>query len=188
MESWLKEELYYHRGKESMMPTSPRWGATSSALTNRKPLCFRTLPPSISEIDGDASLSEEARQRKKSEMQDRLSHQGQRIHQISQLLRAYCLYEKDVEYVVEENKAVIVDAQTAARCMDAAGAMVCIRLSKRRKACRLTPRRRRLPPSRFRNYFRQKLGGMTGTAETDAPLNSMTSTISTFSPFRRTVR
>ena len=41
-----------------------------------------------------------------------MSAQGEKIHSISQLLKAYCLYEKDVDYVVSNNKVVIVDENT----------------------------------------------------------------------------
>ena len=52
------------------------------------------------------------RKKPKRALQGECDHQAERIHNISQLLRAYCLYEKDVEYVVEENKVVIVDQST----------------------------------------------------------------------------
>ena len=48
----------------------------------------------------------------KTKVQQEFEAKAQRIHAISQLLKAYCLYEKDVQYVVQENKVIIVDENT----------------------------------------------------------------------------
>src|SRR5207248_8618993 len=73
------------------------------------------LPDLISEfteIDLNQTLSDEQKEKQKGERQQLCDTQAERIHNISQLLRAYCLFEKDVQYVVEENKVVIVDEYT----------------------------------------------------------------------------
>jgi preprotein translocase subunit SecA len=73
------------------------------------------LPDLISEfteIDLDPELTTEQKDERKRARQQYCDSQAERIHNISQLLRAYCLFEKDVEYVVEENKVVIVDEHT----------------------------------------------------------------------------
>src|SRR5690606_4008430 len=64
------------------------------------------------EIDTDPTLSEEEKVAAKAERQEQCDRQAERLHNISQLLRAYCLFEKDVQYVIEENKVVIVDEYT----------------------------------------------------------------------------
>ena len=48
----------------------------------------------------------------KTKLQQEFETKAQQIHAISQLLKAYCLYEKDVEYVVQDNKVIIVDENT----------------------------------------------------------------------------
>jgi preprotein translocase subunit SecA len=124
-----------------------------------------------SEIDGDTSLStKKLAPAKKTEMQDRLSHQGQRIHQISQLLRAYCLYEKDVEYVVEENKVIIVDEQTGRKMAGRRWSDGLHQAVEAKEGVQIDAETQTLATITIQNYFRlyQKLGGMTGTAETDA--------------------
>src|SRR6185436_13976200 len=87
------------------------------------------------------SLSDEQKEKQKGERQQLCDTQAERIHNISQLLRAYCLFEKDVQYVVEEKEAVQIDRETQT-----------------------------LATITIQNYFRlyQKLAGMTGTAETEA--------------------
>ena len=54
----------------------------------------------------------EEKDKRKAERQQHCDAQAERIHNISQFLRAYCLFEKDVHYVIEENKVVIVDEYT----------------------------------------------------------------------------
>src|SRR5207237_9958015 len=63
----------------------------------------------FTEIDLDQTLSPEEKDKRKTERQQHCDAQAERIHNISQLLRAYCLFEKDVQYVIEDNKVVIVD-------------------------------------------------------------------------------
>ncbi|HYF35658.1 MAG TPA: DEAD/DEAH box helicase, partial [Prosthecobacter sp.] len=108
----IKEELYYFIEEKNHDADLSEMGRNFLNPDEPDAFVLPDLATLYSEIDGDPTLSEQARQQKKNELQDRLSHQGQRIHQISQLLRAYCLYEKDVEYVVEDNKVIIVDQQT----------------------------------------------------------------------------
>src|SRR5438067_6717135 len=97
----LKEELFYtidEKSNESDL--SEQWRAF---LNPDEPDSF-VLPDLISEfteIDLDKSLSDEAKEKAKVERQQHCDAQAERIHNISQLLRALCLFEKDVAYVVE---------------------------------------------------------------------------------------
>src|SRR5437764_4078472 len=109
------------------------------------------LPDLISEfteIDLNQSLSDEEKEKQKGERQQLCDTQAERIHNISQLLRAYCLFEKDVQYVVEENKVVIVDEYTAAKCRGGVGATGCTRRWKQRKRCKSIAKRKRSLPLR----------------------------------------
>ncbi|MFN9944063.1 MAG: preprotein translocase subunit SecA, partial [bacterium] len=99
----LKEELYYSIEEKSHDADLSEMGRTFLNPDDPDAFVLPDIATIYSEIDGDTSLSDQQKIQKKNETQDRLSHQGQRIHQISQLLRAYTLYEKDVEYVVEDN-------------------------------------------------------------------------------------
>ena len=166
----LKEELYYFIEEKSHDADLTEMGRNFLSPDEPDAFVLPDIATIYSEIDGDTSLSEDARQRKKSEMQDRLSHQGQRIHQISQLLRAYCLYEKDVEYVVEENKVVIVDAQTGRKMAGRRWSDGLHQAVEAKEGVQIDAETQTLATITIQNYFRlyQKLGGMTGTAETDA--------------------
>ncbi|MEL6918903.1 MAG: preprotein translocase subunit SecA, partial [Bacteroidota bacterium] len=95
---------------------------------------------------------------------------SERIHTMSQLLKAYTLFEKDVEYVVMDNKVMIVDEQTG-RIMDGRrysdGLHQAIEAKENVKIEALT---QTFATVTLQNYFRmyQKLAGMTGTAITEA--------------------
>lgn len=67
----------------------------------------------LAKIENDPSLTDEQRQQSKSEVMTEYSLKSERIHTISQLLKAYSLFEKDIEYVVVDNKVKIVDAMIA---------------------------------------------------------------------------
>ncbi len=89
---------------------------------------------------------------------------------MSQLLKAYTLFEKDVEYVVMENKVMIVDEQTG-RIMDGRRYSDGLHQAiEAKEGVDIKPENVTLASITLQNYFRLygKLSGMTGTAETEA--------------------
>ena len=66
----------------------------------------------VAEIEKDKSLTPEERQSRKDDLNQSYAIKSERVHTINQLLKAYAIFEKDVEYVVIENKVKIVDEQT----------------------------------------------------------------------------
>lgn len=166
----LKEELYYFIEERSHDADLSEMGRNFLSPDEPDAFVLPDLASLFSDIDGDKSSTEAQKIAKKNELQDRLSHQGQRIHQISQLLRAYCLYEKDVEYVVEENKVVIVDAQTGRKMSGRRWSDGLHQAVEAKEGVQIDAETQTLATITIQNYFRLylKLGGMTGTAETDA--------------------
>src|SRR5438045_88195 len=131
------------------------------------------LPDLISEfteIDLNQSLSDEEKEKQKGDKQQLCDTQAERIHNISQLLRAYCLFEKDVQYVVEENKVVIVDEYTGRKMPGASWIDGVADALKADEVVEIDHETQTLSTITIQNYFRlyQKLAGMTGTAETEA--------------------
>jgi preprotein translocase subunit SecA len=166
----LKEELYYFIEEKSHDADLTEMGRAFLNPDEPDAFVLPDLATLFSEIDGDPATTTAQKTQKKDELQDRLSHQGQRIHQISQLLRAYCLYEKDVEYVVEENKVVIVDAQTGRKMSGRRWSDGLHQAVEAKEGVQIDAETQTLATITIQNYFRLylKLGGMTGTAETDA--------------------
>ena len=133
---------------------------------------FFVLPDIGSEIAKleTSGLSEEEKVLKKDELLQSYSVKSERVHTINQLLKAYVMFEKDVEYVVMDNKVKIVDEQTG-RIMEGRrysdGLHQAIEAKERVKVEAATQTYATIT---LQNYFRMydKLAGMTGTAETEA--------------------
>ena len=123
----------------------------------------------IAEIE-KSSLSAEERQEKKDAALQDYSIKSERVHTVNQLLKAYTLFAKDDQYVVMDNKVMIVDEQTG-RIMDGRrysdGLHQAIEAKERVKVEAAT---QTFATITLQNYFRMyhKLSGMTGTAETEA--------------------
>src|SRR4029078_1908284 len=131
------------------------------------------LPDLISEfteIDLNAELSDEAKEKAKVERQEHCDRQAERIHNISQLLRAYCLFEKDVAYVIEDNKVVIVDEYTGRKMPGRRWSDGLHQAVEAKEGVQIDRETQTLATITIQNYFRlyHKLAGMTGTAETEA--------------------
>jgi preprotein translocase subunit SecA len=124
----------------------------------------------IAEIENNKSLTKELVLEKKDELLTSYSIKSERVHTINQLLKAYAMFEKDVEYVVIENKVKIVDEQTG-RIMEGRrysdGLHQAIEAKENVKVEAAT---QTFATITLQNYFRMyhKLAGMTGTAETEA--------------------
>jgi preprotein translocase subunit SecA len=124
----------------------------------------------LAEIENNKSLSREKMLEMKDELLTNYSIKSERVHTINQLLKAYAMFEKDVEYVVIENKVKIVDEQTG-RIMEGRrysdGLHQAIEAKEHVKVEAAT---QTFATITLQNYFRMyhKLSGMTGTAETEA--------------------
>ncbi len=123
----------------------------------------------IAEIE-KASLTNEEKAAKKDELIRDFSVKSERIHAVNQLLKAYTLFEKDTEYIIDEGKVKIVDEQTG-RIMDGRrysdGLHQAIEAKENVKVEDATQTYATIT---LQNYFRMyhKLAGMTGTAVTEA--------------------
>jgi len=105
----LKEELYFSIDEKSQEADLSEMGR--HALNPDDPEAF-TIPDLVTlnhDTDQDTSLSDEQKDKQKMESQELYDEASQRIHNITQLLKAYCVFEKDVHYVIQENKVQIVE-------------------------------------------------------------------------------
>lgn len=123
----------------------------------------------MAEIE-NLSDTDQDKAEKKDELMQNYSVKSERLHTVNQLLKAYSLFEKDDQYVVIDNKVMIVDEQTG-RIMDGRrysdGLHQAIESKERVKVEAATQTFANIT---LQNYFRMynKLAGMTGTAETEA--------------------
>ena len=124
----------------------------------------------LNKIEKDTALTAEIRFQKKETLIREYSTKSQRIHSINQLLKAYTLFEKDIEYIIVDGKVKIVDEQTG-RVLDGRrysdGLHQAIEAKENVKVEDATQTYATIT---LQNYFRMyhKLAGMTGTAVTEA--------------------
>ncbi|MBA3831337.1 MAG: preprotein translocase subunit SecA [Chthoniobacterales bacterium] len=166
----LKEELFFTIDEKSHEADLSEQGR--AFLNPDDPDSF-VLPDLISEftdIDLNRTLSDQERDKLKTERQQHCDTQAEQIHNISQLLRAYCLFEKDVAYVVEENKVVIVDEYTGRKMPGRRWSDGLHQAVEAKEGVQIDRETQTLATITIQNYFRlyHKLAGMTGTAETEA--------------------
>jgi preprotein translocase subunit SecA len=122
--------------------------------------------------DVDAGPETDARKRMeiKAKMQSDFEIKAQKMHAISQLLKAYSMYLVDVDYVVQENKVLIVDQHTGRLMPGRRWSDGLHQAVEAKEGVTIEHETQTLATITIQNYFRlyQKLAGMTGTAETEA--------------------
>jgi preprotein translocase subunit SecA len=122
--------------------------------------------------DIDVGPEPDARKRleAKTKLQSDFEAKAQKIHAISQLLKAYSLYQNEVEYVVQENKVIIVDKNTGRLMSGRRWSDGLHQAVEAKEGVAIERETQTLATITIQNYFRlyTKLAGMTGTAETEA--------------------
>src|SRR5438105_11130663 len=166
----LKEELFFTIDEKSNEADLSEQGRAFLNPDDPNAFVLPDLINEFTEIDLDTTLSDEEKDKKKSERQQHCDEQAERIHNISNLLRAYCVFDKDVQYVVEENKVVIVDEFTGRKMPGRRWSDGLHQAVEANEGVTIERETQTLATITIQNYFRlyQKLAGMTGTAETEA--------------------
>jgi preprotein translocase subunit SecA len=128
------------------------------------------LPTIFSQVDADESIDENEKLEKRRQAQELFDQKSEVIHNISQLLRAYCLFEIDVHYVVQDNKVIIVDEFTGRPQPGRRFSEGLHQALEAKEGVQIERETQTLASITIQNYFRmyEKLAGMTGTAETEA--------------------
>jgi preprotein translocase subunit SecA len=166
----LKEELYFvidEKGHDSDLMEMGR-----EFLSPDDPDSF-TLPDLgtlYADIDTNSELDNDAKIAAKDALQVRMDSQAEKIHNISQLLKAYCVYEKDVQYVVKDDKILIVDENTGREMPGRRWSDGLHQAVEAKEGVAIEKETQTFATITIQNYFRlyHKLAGMTGTAETEA--------------------
>ncbi len=168
----IDDELYYSVDEKNHQIDISDKGRQllCTAQEDKEMFVIPDIATAMSAIEGDTEITPEDKQFKIDEINLLYSERSDRIHTINQLLRAYSLYEKDVEYVIQDGKVMIVDEFTG-RILEgrrySEGLHQAIEAKERVTVERDT---QTLATITLQNYFRlyKKLAGMTGTAETEA--------------------
>ncbi len=166
----LKEVLFYVIDERQHQADLTQVGRTRLRPDNPDAFMLPDLATAFSDIDRDAALTPETREQKKLVAQNHYAEVSEEIHSISQLLRAYSLYERDVEYVVQEGKVMIVDENTGRVMPGRRWSDGLHQAVEAKEGVAIERETRTYATITIQNYFRmyEKLAGMTGTAETEA--------------------
>ncbi len=122
----------------------------------------------LSELESITDLAE--KQQRKDDLMQNYAIKAERVHTVTQLLKAYTLFEKDVEYVIDDNKIKIVDEQTG-RIMEGRRYSDGLHQAiEAKEGVKVEAATQTFATITLQNYFRMyhKLAGMTGTASTEA--------------------
>jgi len=138
-----------------------------SALSPQDPEFF--VLPDLSTIDGDSDLTPQERAELRMKLEAEYSEKTEKIHNVSQLLRAFSLFEKDVEYVVNNGQVIIVDEFTGRLMPGRRYSDGLHQALEAKEGVAIERENQTLATITFQNYFRMydKLAGMTGTAYTE---------------------
>jgi preprotein translocase subunit SecA len=169
----LKEELLFVIDERQHQADLTEIGRTKLRPDNPDAFMMPDLATEFSDLDRDARLTPEEREARKLASQQRFATISEEIHAISQLLRAYTLYERDVEYVVTpapECKVLIVDENTGRVMPGRRWSDGLHQAVEAKEGVAIERETRTYATITIQNYFRmyEKLAGMTGTAETEA--------------------
>lgn len=166
----LKEELYYVIDEKQQQADLTEKGRNLMNPDDPDAFMLPDLPTEFIEIDKKDNLSAEEKQKAKQAAETYFQKTSERIHCISQLLRAYSLYERDKEYVVQNGKVNIVDQNTGRVMPGRRWSDGLHQAVEAKENCTIEKETKTYATVTIQNYFRmyEKLAGMTGTAETEA--------------------
>lgn len=166
----LKEELYFVVEEKMHDTDLMEKGRTLISPEDPEAFVLPDLGTAFAEMDENPNLSSAEKDKRKLELQKQLDEAGERIHATAQLLKAYCLYEKDVEYVIRDNKVVIIDQHTGREMPGRRWSDGLHQAVEAKEGVEIEAENQTYATITIQNYFRlyTKLAGMTGTAETEA--------------------
>src|SRR5271169_1206356 len=165
-----KEELLFAIDEKSHEADLTEKGRNFVSPQDPDAFVLPDLNTLLHDIDAGEETDARKRMEAKTKLQADFEAKAQKIHAISQLLKAYSLYQLDVEYVVQENKVTIVDQHTGRLMPGRRWSDGLHQAVEAKEGVTIERETQTLATITIQNYFRlyTKLAGMTGTAETEA--------------------
>jgi preprotein translocase subunit SecA len=166
----VDEDLYFSVDEKTHVIDLTEKGRTTLAPENPEAFVIPDLGEMLHDIDQRTDLTPLQKAQEKEKAYQLHAERSGRIHNINQLLRAYTLYEKDVEYVVQNGKVLIVDEFTGRILPGRRYSEGLHQALEAKENVTIERETQTLATITLQNYFRlyDKLAGMTGTAETEA--------------------
>ena len=166
----LREELYFvidEKGNDASLTDK---GCNAMNPEDPDYYVVPDLVSALADLDGDNALTDKQKFDKRQELQNQFADKSERIHAVDQLIRAFSVYERDVQYVIQDNQIVIVDEFTGRLMPGRRWSDGLHQAIEAKEGVRIERETQTLATITIQNYFRMygKLGGMTGTAETEA--------------------
>jgi preprotein translocase subunit SecA len=165
-----KEELLFAIDEKSHEADLTEKGRNFISPQDPDAFVLPDLTTLLHEIDTGPETDARKRMELKTKLQADFETKAQKMHSISQLLKAYSLYQLDVEYVIQDNKIIIVDQHTGRLMPGRRWSDGLHQAVEAKEGVEIERETQTLATITIQNYFRlyQKLAGMTGTAETEA--------------------
>jgi preprotein translocase subunit SecA len=166
----LDEGLYFSMDERGNQVQFTEKGHDQLSPSDPNMFVIPDLATGINEIESDASLTPDKRQVQVQQLEREYLDKSDKIHTIQQLLKAYILFEKDIEYVVQDDKVMIVDEFTGRLMPGRRFSEGLHQALEAKERVKIENETQTLATITLQNYFRlyDKLAGMTGTAETES--------------------
>ncbi|MGH8003960.1 MAG: preprotein translocase subunit SecA, partial [Limisphaerales bacterium] len=166
----IDDLLYYSIDERENTCELNEMGRSQLSPEDQKLFVIPDITEGLSEIEGDENLSDRDKQQRKEKLYALHAERSEKVHTTSQLLKAYALFEKDVEYVVQEGKILIVDEFTGRLMPGRRYSDGLHQAIEAKEGVKVEGETQTLATVTLQNFFRlySKLGGMTGTAVTEA--------------------
>jgi preprotein translocase subunit SecA len=166
----IEEQLYYVIDESGHSAETTEKGRTLIGGSNADFFVVPDLSLTLSQIDNDPALTAEERAAKHEEAHRDYAARSERIHSVSQLLRAYAMFERDVDYVVQDGQILIVDEFTGRILQGRRYSEGLHQALEAKEGVKIAGENQTLATVTFQNFFKmyKKISGMTGTAVTEA--------------------
>ncbi|MDR3143528.1 MAG: preprotein translocase subunit SecA [Puniceicoccales bacterium] len=166
----MKETLFFSIDEHNNQSDLSEKGRQTLYPQDPNAFVIPDLPAIFSDIEGNSSLDRESRQEQKQVAEREFVVKSERIHCLQQLLRAYSLFNRDENYVVQDGKVVIVDENTGRALPGRRWNEGLHQAVEAKENLTIEGESKTYATITIQNYFRmyEKLAGMTGTAETEA--------------------
>ena len=165
----LDEDLLFvmeERGRNAALTEK---GRDALSPSERDRLVLPDLSEQLAVVDDDDSLTPSDKAKQKDDLHMAYAQTSERIHNVGALLRAYSVFEKNVDYVVQDGKVMIVDEFTGRLMAGRRWSDGLHQAVEAKEGVKIERETQTLATITLQNYFRMydKLAGMTGTAETE---------------------
>ncbi len=166
----LRQELYFTIDEKGHDAELTEIGCAELNPDDPDMFVLPDMVTMMADLDNETALSPEEIMEKRRSIQEDYAMRNERVHAVDQLIRAHSVYEKDVDYVVQDGQVHIVDEHTGRLMVGRRWSDGLHQAVEAKEGVAIERETQTLATITIQNYFRMydKLSGMTGTAETEA--------------------